>query len=83
LYLKMAGPFRLLDAPRELQELEPYRRVSGWVAVSEWARSVRGEMERRQAGRSKRAFDWLDAYPFRRIGRSIRLYHVRATAPGG
>jgi 4-amino-4-deoxy-L-arabinose transferase-like glycosyltransferase len=75
-YLKMAGPFRLPDAPGELQELEPYRRVSGWVAVSEWAFVVRGEMERRQAGKDRRAFDWLDSYPFRRIGRSIRLYHV-------
>lgn len=81
-YLRMAGPYRLPGAPRELEELEPYRPVSGWVAVSEWAFAVRGEMERRQSGRDQRAFEWLDSYSFRRIGRSIRLYQVPATGPG-
>jgi hypothetical protein len=81
-YLRMAGPFRLPDAPKELEELEPYRPVSGWVAVSEWAFVVRGEMERRQAGKDQRAFDWLNACSFRRIGRSIRLYRVPSSGVG-
>jgi hypothetical protein len=75
-YLKAADSLRLPGAPPALEELQPYRRVTGWVAVSESALAVRGEIARQQAGRNERGFDWLTPYPFRRIGRSLRLYRV-------
>jgi hypothetical protein len=79
------GP--LPEFPPELRELEPYVPVSGWVAVDEWSIKVEGEKLRR-SGEKRRAFDWLEPYPFERIGASIRLYRVPpgfegpATLPG-
>jgi hypothetical protein len=77
-YLRSAGDLGVPGTPKILEELEPYRGVSGWIAVDEWAIAVKGEMERRRQGGKERGFDWLGEFPFRRIGRSIRLYR----APG-
>lgn len=74
-YLGSAGAAPLLEFQAELRQLKPYEPVSGWVAIDEYAIKVEGEVERRPGERA-RAFDWLEAYPFVRIGKSIRLYHV-------
>jgi hypothetical protein len=58
------------------EPLLPYKRTSGWVAITEWTLTTYGERCRRQAGASTGAFDWLNEYPFERIGKSIRLYHI-------
>jgi hypothetical protein len=48
------------------QILPPGQPVSGWVAVSQLART-----------RNRADYAWLDAYaPLERIGRSIDLYHI-------
>jgi 4-amino-4-deoxy-L-arabinose transferase-like glycosyltransferase len=48
--------------------LEPYRRTGGWLAVSETALALTAD---------RFAYAWLDDYkPVRRIGKSIRLYHI-------
>ena len=48
------------------KELKPNQRVTGWVALSETALRWReGE-----------GYKWLEAYPVRRIGKSIRLYYI-------
>ena len=74
-YYGDAGLALLPEFPREFRKLKPYEPVSGWVAIDEWALKVVGETQRREGERA-RAFDWLEAYPFVRIGNSIRLYHV-------
>jgi hypothetical protein len=66
----------LPGAPRDIRLLKPYEPTEGWVAVSEWSIRVRVAWERLVAGRRDGAFDWLDPYPYTRIGKSIRLYHV-------
>jgi hypothetical protein len=54
----------------EAEELPPFARVHGWVAISE-DELVFGKKNRRDA------FAWLRAYqPVRRIGKSIRLYWI-------
>lgn len=74
-YLGSARVAPLPEFPGELRRLKPYEPVSGWVAIDEYALKVEGETQRREGERA-RAFDWLEAYPFVRIGKSIRLYHV-------
>lgn len=77
-YLNRVAELGVPGAPPELEELAAFRRVSGFVAVSEWAIAVKGEMERRRLLRTERGFDWLRSFPFRRVGASIRLYRVPA-----
>ena len=74
-YLESAGAALLPEFQPELRQLKPYEPVSGWVAIDEYSIKVEGETLRREAA-ADRAFDWLEAYPFVRIGKSIRLYHV-------
>jgi hypothetical protein len=46
--------------------LAPHERVTGWVAVSELART-----------RNRSDYDWLDAYhPVERVGKTIDLYYL-------
>ena len=46
--------------------LPPHERVTGWVAVSELARTRNGS-----------DYDWLDSYhPLERVGKTIDLYYV-------
>jgi hypothetical protein len=74
-YVGSAGVGPLPEFRTELRRLMPYESVSGWVAIDEYSLKVEGEVQRREGERA-RAFDWLEAYPFVRIGKSIRLYHV-------
>jgi hypothetical protein len=68
------------------EPLRPYQPASGWVAISEWTLTTYGERCRIEAGGTKGAFAWLEKYPFERIGKSIRLYHIpegEAPRPSG
>ena len=67
---------KLPGAPPDVRLLVPYEPVEGWVAISEWSIRVRVGWERIVAGRSDGAFDWLERYPYTRIGKSLRLYRV-------
>lgn len=49
--------------------LPPFAPVNGWVAVSETALVLDDNAR-------KGAYRWLDAYPYERVGRSIRLYDI-------
>jgi hypothetical protein len=62
--------------PADVRLLRPYEPVEGWVAVSEWSARVRVAWEKIVARRSDGPWDWLDPYPYERIGTSIRLYYV-------
>jgi hypothetical protein len=62
--------------PAEVNLLKPYEPVEGWVAVSEWTIRVRFAWEKIVAGRSDGPWDWLEKYPYERIGKGFRLYHV-------
>jgi hypothetical protein len=62
--------------PAEVNLLKPYEPVEGWVAVSEWTIRVRFAWEKIAAGRSDGPWDWLEKYPYERIGKGFRLYHV-------
>jgi len=62
------------------QPLLPYQPTDGWIAISESALKINGDVIARRMGRSVRAFDWLENYkPVRHIGRSIRLYYLPET----
>jgi hypothetical protein len=45
--------------------MTPVLRLQGWIAISEthyWEQRLQ--------------YMWIDQYPFERVGRSIRLYHL-------
>ncbi len=70
-----------LDLP-SWDSLEPYRPVTGWVAISFTMQKTYGWVVAQQQGRSDLAFAWLDRFdPVARIGKSILLYNIPATAP--
>ena len=48
-------------------EMTPEVRPNGWVAISE------SRIQEKQG-----AYAWTSTYPYRRVGRSIRLYHFSA-----
>ena len=53
-------------ATQPVHILAPHERVTGWVAVSELART-----------RNRSDYDWLDAYhPVERVGKTIDLYYL-------
>jgi hypothetical protein len=57
--------------------LEPYKPVTGWVAVSQTMLHNYGWMVAQQQGRKDLAFAWLDPYqPVARVGKSILLYKI-------
>jgi len=79
-YLHMAclytGDDRRLGLP-SWDSLEPYRPVTGWVAVSFTMLKSYGWLVQQQQGRGEPAFAWLDRYqPAARIGKSILLYNI-------
>ena len=61
------------------RQLEPYRPVTGWVAISEFTLRVEAERIRRKMGAGESPYSWLENKPYVRVGKSIRLYFVRAT----
>ena len=65
LWCVSAMPFSRHGVPD--RPLEPFQTVGGWVAVSETLLVTDPKAE---------GYRWLDAYPYERIGRSIRLYHI-------
>jgi hypothetical protein len=70
------GDDRRLDLPA-WDGLEPYRPVTGWVAVSFTMLKSQGWLVAQQQGRSDSAFAWLDRYqPVARVGKSILLYYI-------
>jgi len=75
-FLTLPGLPKLPGLPPDVRLLQPYQPVEGWVAVSEWSARVRIAWERIVAGREDGAFDWLDRYPWVRVGTSLRLYQV-------
>jgi hypothetical protein len=58
------------------ESLLPYRPVEGWVAITEFTFRTLGEKYRREIGAREGAFDWLEQYPYERVGASIRLYDI-------
>lgn len=61
-----------------VRKLTPYQREQGWVAITEFTLKTHGERLRRLMRRTEGAFDWLEPYPFVRVGHTIRLYHIRS-----
>jgi hypothetical protein len=58
------------------ERLLPYHPAEGWVAISEKTFRTVGENDRRAIGARVGAFDWLEPYPYERVGTSIRLYDI-------
>jgi 4-amino-4-deoxy-L-arabinose transferase-like glycosyltransferase len=59
--------------------LEPYQRVTGWVAVSFTKVKTYGWLVAQQRQRPDNGFAWLDRYqPVARVGKSILLYNIPA-----
>ena len=57
--------------------LDPYKPVTGWVAISYTQMKTFGLLLARNAGRPDSAYAWLDQYqPQERVGKSILLYHI-------
>ena len=57
--------------------LEPYRPVTGWVAISYFDQKTRGQLIANSMGRTESAYAWLDHYqPVTRVGKSILLYYI-------
>jgi 4-amino-4-deoxy-L-arabinose transferase-like glycosyltransferase len=57
--------------------LEPYKPVTGWVAISYTMLKLHGRMLAQAAGRQDSAYAWLDRYqPVARVGKSMLLYHI-------
>jgi len=57
--------------------LEPYKPVTGWVAISYTMLKLHGRMLAQAAGRPDSAYAWLErSQPVARIGKSILLYHI-------
>jgi hypothetical protein len=82
-FLELDGAGALPGPVPMLTALAPYRPLSGWVAISEYAFQVDGEILRQDSGQGERAFDWLVPFEYERIGRSIRLYRVPAAVDRG
>jgi 4-amino-4-deoxy-L-arabinose transferase-like glycosyltransferase len=61
----------------KVEILSPYKPTTGWIAISEYTLWILGEKIRRESNARDGAFDWLKAYPYRRVGKSIRLYDLR------
>ncbi len=59
------------------RNLVPYEPATGWVAISEFSRTIDADQIRREAGRQSGPYDWLEGRPYTRVGRSIRLYDIR------
>jgi len=57
----------------ETCSLDPWERVSGWVAISEWCLQVWPRAEKRE---KPGGFAWLQNRGYERIGKSIRLYYL-------
>jgi 4-amino-4-deoxy-L-arabinose transferase-like glycosyltransferase len=55
--------------PTNWRPLDPHDRPTGWVAISE------------NDFRENPDFDWLTSFPYERVGRSIRLYHLTDSNP--
>ena len=69
LHTLFAGSAWLFEHGINAQDIQPFTPVSGWVAVSETSLAWEGR---------NGAYRWLESYvPVRRIGRSIRLYHIQ------
>jgi hypothetical protein len=60
-----------------VRTLVPYEPTTGWIAISEFTLRTQGELLRRELQRATGAYGWLEAYPYTRIGKSIRLYSIR------
>ena len=57
--------------------LEPYKPVSGWVAISYFNQKTQGRLIAKSMGRNESAYAWLDRYqPVSRVGKSILLYYI-------
>ncbi|HEY3444025.1 MAG TPA: glycosyltransferase family 39 protein [Paludibaculum sp.] len=57
--------------------LEPYKPVTGWVAISYVNQKTQGLLIAKSMGRADSAYAWLDRYqPVTRVGKSILLYYV-------
>jgi hypothetical protein len=64
----------------KMQILLAYQPTTGWIAISEYTLWTLGEKIRRQSNARDGAFDWLKAYPYKRVGKSIRLYDLRPSS---
>jgi hypothetical protein len=49
--------------------LAPFERAHGWLAVSETVLAL-------DPGARRGGYKWLEAFPWERVGRSIRIYRV-------
>lgn len=58
--------------------LEPYRPVTGWIAISEFSFTVEADEIRRTMGADRSPYFWLEDEPYLRVGKSIRLYFLPA-----
>jgi hypothetical protein len=77
-----SGDYDRLDLP-EWDGLEPFRPVSGWVAVSYTMLKTNGWHMARAMGRNEPAFAWLEKYqPVAKAGKSILIYSIPAAEAG-
>jgi 4-amino-4-deoxy-L-arabinose transferase-like glycosyltransferase len=72
LFLMGAGDYRALHFPPDCA-IDPFAPATGWVAVSDHVYRMEG---------TRGGWWWLADLPFRRVGKSIRLYHVPPGAFG-
>jgi 4-amino-4-deoxy-L-arabinose transferase-like glycosyltransferase len=66
------------DLPR-IVALEPYVSRNGWIAISEYHLRITSRRLQQETGRATGAYDWLLQHkPVEIVGKSIRLYHLKA-----
>jgi hypothetical protein len=54
--------------------LPPSQPAKGWIAIS--LRTLYGERARKAAGLTAQDYEWLRAYPYQRVGRSMMLFYA-------
>src|SRR5262249_42971423 len=71
-----SGDDSRLDLP-PWEGLDPWKPVTGWIAVSFTRLKTCSYMVAAEQGKSEPGFAWLDRYqPAARVGKSILLYHI-------
>jgi hypothetical protein len=68
-FILPVGSVQIWNHGVSAERIRPYRQTPGWYVLSETGIALDPEAR-------KGAYAWLTAYPFQRVGTSIRLYHV-------
>jgi hypothetical protein len=77
-----SGDDSKLDLP-SWEALEPYKPVTGWIAISYATMKLHGLNVANALGRADSGFGWLDKYkPVAKVGKSILIYYIPTAESG-